>query len=196
MNCKTCGVELSSDMKFCPTCGEANERLCPNCGKQIEDGGKFCVECGAHIEDQDTKTPSEAVAKAASAINAAGNTQTINLNIVKRREPSREAVPLPIGKAITSMILGILSIMLPLVGYSSVAGVISGVIGVILSKEPLTYVNTRASSFASVGKVTSIVGIAYSAYVTVASLIFSVLYAIFVLFFVIIYAITMSGLYY
>lgn len=196
MKCKNCGAEISSDMKFCPSCGKANESVCPNCGRQIEDGGKFCIECGASIEDQSSKATSEAVANAAAAAvnEAAGNTHTINLNIVKRREPPKNEPPIPLGKAITSMIFGILSIAITWLGYGSVVGIISGIVGLVISKEPLAYKNTRAAYFASIGKTTSIIGIAYSSYITLISMLICIFYVILVFLIYCFYFMVMLGL--
>ena len=137
---------------------------CSKCGKQTVDGQKFCMECGAPIENSDST-----VLDAAKNIVDSANSQTLNLNIVHRKEPSKETVPLPMGKANTSLILGILSIAIPYLGYGTVPGIIMGVIGLILSREPLNYPKTRAASVAGIGKITSIVGIAYSIYSTIVS---------------------------
>ena len=164
---------------------------CPKCGKQTVDGQKFCIECGAPIENSDST-----VLDAAKTIVDSANSQTLNLNIVHRKEPSKETVPLPMGKANTSLILGILSIAIPFLGYGTVPGIIMGVIGLILSREPLNYPKTRAASVAGIGKTTSIVGIAYSIYSTIVSTIASfVIIFIYVIYFFFIFSIMMSGMY-
>ncbi|MBE6707268.1 MAG: zinc-ribbon domain-containing protein [Ruminococcaceae bacterium] len=164
---------------------------CPNCGKQMKDGQKFCMECGAPIENSDSS-----VLDAAKTIVDSANSQTLNLNIVHRKEPSRETVPLPMGKANTSLILGILSIAIPFLGYGTVPGIIMGVIGLILSREPLNYPKTRAASVAGIGKTTSIVGIAYSIYSTIVSTIVSfVIIFLYIIYIFFIFSIMMSGMY-
>ncbi len=164
---------------------------CPICGKQTIDGQKFCMECGAPIGEVNTNA-TNAAGVAAAAAQVAANSQTLNLNIVHRKEPSRETVPLPMGKANVSMILGILSIALPYLGYGTTPGIISGIISLILSREPLNYPKTRAASVAGVGKITSIVGIAYSIYSAIVSAI--ALIFIFVVYFFFIYAMMMAPL--
>lgn len=165
---------------------------CPKCGKQMKDGQKFCIECGAPIENSDST-----VLDAAKTIVDSANSQTLNLNIVHRKEPSKETVPLPMGKANTSLILGILSIAIPYLGYGTVPGIIMGVIGLILSREPLNYPKTRAASVAGIGKTTSIVGIAYSIYSTIVSTIVSfVIIFLYIIYFFFIFSIMMSGMYY
>ena len=164
---------------------------CPNCGKQMKDGQKFCIECGASIENSDST-----VLDAAKTIADSASSQTLNLNIVHRKEPSKETVPLPMGKANTSLILGILSIAIPFLGYGTVPGIIMGVIGLILSREPLNYPKTRAASVAGVGKTTSIVGIAYSIYSTIVSTIASfVIIFLYIIYIFFIFSIMMSGMY-
>lgn len=158
----------------------------------MKDGQKFCIECGAPIENSDST-----VLDAAKTIADSANSQTLNLNIVHRKEPSRETVPLPMGKANTSLILGILSIAIPFLGYGTVPGIIMGVIGLILSREPLNYPKTRAASVAGIGKTTSIVGIAYSIYSTIVSTIVSfVIIFLYIIYFFFIFSIMMSGMYY
>ena len=158
----------------------------------MKDGQKFCIECGAPIENSDST-----VLDAAKTIVDSANSQTLNLNIVHRKEPSKETVPLPMGKANTSLILGILSIAIPYLGYGTVPGIIMGVIGLILSREPLNYPKTRAASVAGIGKTTSIVGIAYSIYSTIVSTIVSfVIIFLYIIYFFFIFSIMMSGMYY
>jgi len=157
----------------------------------MKDGQKFCMECGAPIENSDSS-----VLDAAKTIVDSANSQTLNLNIVHRKEPSRETVPLPMGKANTSLILGILSIAIPFLGYGTVPGIIMGVIGLILSREPLNYPKTRAASVAGIGKTTSIVGIAYSIYSTIVSTIVSfVIIFLYIIYIFFIFSIMMSGMY-
>ncbi len=53
MKCTNCGTELSSELKFCTSCGAAvaapaaSLRYCTNCGAQIATDSGFCPNCSA-----------------------------------------------------------------------------------------------------------------------------------------------------
>ncbi len=53
--CAHCGSSLSSDVKFCQSCGkkaepQAQANFCPKCGKKHKKGDKFCQSCGQRIK--------------------------------------------------------------------------------------------------------------------------------------------------
>ncbi len=43
--CAECGAQLSSNLKFCPECGDKYDP-CPECGADLPKGVKACSECG------------------------------------------------------------------------------------------------------------------------------------------------------
>ena len=132
---------------------------CPKCGKQMKDGQEFCIECGTPIE-------------AAQATLAAGVTETPPpqpKSVIITVAPKKDTSPVPKGKGLVSMIVGLVSLYLPLAGYG-LLGVVAGIIGLVFSREPIKYKGTRAETFAKVGKYTSIGGIIYSAIVTIFSI--------------------------
>ena len=58
--CPECGVDISSDALFCPSCGERvirtsnpvstdDMRVCPSCGSEIKERQRFCNYCGAPL---------------------------------------------------------------------------------------------------------------------------------------------------
>lgn len=69
------------------------------------------------------------------------------------------------GKATASLVLGILSIVLPWFGYSSIIALVCGIIGLVLAnkvKKACAAANEQAPGTATGGKVTSIIGIVIS----------------------------------
>lgn len=52
MICKKCGAVIAADAKFCPHCGENQEKYayCTTCGKLIEQDSLYCVHCGARTD--------------------------------------------------------------------------------------------------------------------------------------------------
>jgi predicted RNA-binding Zn-ribbon protein involved in translation (DUF1610 family) len=44
--CPKCKAKITSDLKFCPKCGEKLIVSCPKCEKEYPIGTKFCTECG------------------------------------------------------------------------------------------------------------------------------------------------------
>ena len=171
---------MSSKMKFCPVCGETNEIVCPNCGNRIEDGQRFCVECGTSID-------------AASSI--AGKTVVLVPQKHVDTEEMQAARSLK-GKGLAAMISGIASIYLTFIGYSLI-GIIAGIIGLVLSREPVKCSNTTTGTLAKIGKITSICGIAYSVWVAFVAFMAFVVYIIFVLLYLFfVCAMLMPGMYY
>ena len=45
--CTSCGGELSSEAKFCASCGAAVATGCVSCGAELPDGASFCPSCGS-----------------------------------------------------------------------------------------------------------------------------------------------------
>ena len=60
MICEKCGMELSNDMKFCPSCGTAvlkstelshnHLNVCRRCGTLLLPDARFCKKCGAPVQ--------------------------------------------------------------------------------------------------------------------------------------------------
>lgn len=50
--CIKCKKEIAVNSKFCPHCGspQIKELKCPSCGKKLDPSCKFCDECGQKIE--------------------------------------------------------------------------------------------------------------------------------------------------
>ena len=50
--CKSCGMTLPADSRFCSSCGQAVnfELRCNECGNVLAMGAKFCSNCGARQE--------------------------------------------------------------------------------------------------------------------------------------------------
>ncbi len=50
--CSRCHAKLSSDSKFCSSCGQklAGGKICPKCQAQNSDDSKFCSACGSNLE--------------------------------------------------------------------------------------------------------------------------------------------------
>ena len=58
--CENCGTEVSSDEKFCTSCGKPIDTsdslkssdviICPDCNSEIPPGKKFCTNCGKSLE--------------------------------------------------------------------------------------------------------------------------------------------------
>ena len=181
MNCKTCGAEMSSEMKFCPVCGQTNEVLCPNCGKAIEEDQRFCTECGTSIDDVPSRK-----AKKTVVLVPQKHVDTEEMQAARSLK----------GKGLAAMISGIASIYLPFIGYSLV-GIIAGISGRVLSREPVKCSNTTTGTLAKIGKITSICGIAYSVWVAFVAFMAFVAYIIFVLLYLcFVFAMLMPGMYY
>lgn len=47
--CNKCGAEVDNNAKFCPECGQVqnSEKFCSNCKAKIPSSAKFCPECGS-----------------------------------------------------------------------------------------------------------------------------------------------------
>ena len=60
MICKNCGMKLSGNMKFCPSCGSVipgnngplpgNVSVCRKCGRTLPPGSRFCELCGTPVQ--------------------------------------------------------------------------------------------------------------------------------------------------
>ncbi len=70
--CPTCGVEATTEAKFCMGCGSplSGPIQCPSCGYANEENSKFCQECGSKLgaSGKLSSEPRRARVKAASTI--------------------------------------------------------------------------------------------------------------------------------
>ena len=62
MNCPACGTVVTSEDKFCPSCGKpAGSPACPKCNYAVTSQARFCTKCGYNLKGvSETKTPSKA----------------------------------------------------------------------------------------------------------------------------------------
>ena len=51
IKCPSCGVSVSVDMKFCPSCGKEipSKKFCSHCGTEMNPNMCFCPKCGSKI---------------------------------------------------------------------------------------------------------------------------------------------------
>ena len=53
VKCKRCKKEISSTAKFCPHCGESNQKkFCRECGKEMSITDNVCKSCGYVANEQ------------------------------------------------------------------------------------------------------------------------------------------------
>lgn len=53
VKCKSCKKEISSTAKFCPHCGESNQKkFCRECGKEMSILDNACKSCGYVVNEQ------------------------------------------------------------------------------------------------------------------------------------------------
>lgn len=141
--------------------------FCPQCGNNLINNTNFCSKCGARI------TPPEASAEAPVVENAEPeNTATVQNNEFTPVQPApfaqNNVYPTDVvyvssgnggsGKAVTSLVLGILSLitwLLPILGLPmSIVGLALGISG---------QKNQEGKGMATAGMVLSIIGLVLSA---------------------------------
>ena len=51
IKCPSCGVSVSVDMKFCPSCGKEipSKKFCSHCGAEMNPNMCFCPKCGNKV---------------------------------------------------------------------------------------------------------------------------------------------------
>lgn len=132
--CSNCGTKTSK--KFCPECGTPMEnetvskgKKCPNCG--TETTSKFCPECGTSIEPVERfcpncgeKTTSNFCGNCGYNFNESNTVKTTTTNNTQNQNTGK-----------TSMILGIISCGCLFFGWSSIASIVLGIIGLKKAKQ-------------------------------------------------------------
>lgn len=121
--------------------------FCPNCGKQNEDSARFCAECGTVFEEV-TQQPTEPQVEAEAPVQPQPQAEApVQPQFQAPQQPQYQMPPQPVyapaqpvipgkGLGITSMVLGIIALVLFCVWYISVPCAIVGAAlgGVSLSK--------------------------------------------------------------
>jgi len=124
---------------------------CPNCNSLQESGAMFCSRCGTNLS---TKT--EQPVPTADQNHSAAN-------------PSQ-------GKAVASLVLGILAVICIFLGYGALLGIVLAIVGIVLGTSAK---KEAPSSMATAGVVLSIIALAlcvisFLACVACVGLLFSV----------------------
>lgn len=115
--------------------------FCSNCGTKIPDGSKFCPNCGAPVgasvpsQPKVNEAPQNHPAPAVPKPQNNSYQQPVN-NANNTEAPEH-------GKAIASMVLGIVGVVLWFFGYSSIVSIVLGIIGLILSSNAKKAGNTE-----------------------------------------------------
>jgi hypothetical protein len=116
--------------------------FCRQCGAQVDDGDRFCPSCGAPAEGETGEPSGE------------------KLPGVPNETIEPEQKPKMNGKAVTSLVLGILSIP---GAYIFVPGLVCGIIGIVLAVNAIKQVKEsggRGKGLAVAGLICAIVGTA------------------------------------
>ena len=93
---------------------------CVKCGKEVAEGTKFCTNCGAEIEAKVEEVKDDKL------------TYSQNQSIATTSNPTPATTPAPAsegdGKGTASLVLGIVSLVIPCVGFiTSIVGLILGI---------------------------------------------------------------------
>lgn len=133
-NCKTCGAELKDGDKFCMNCGTNVEPAAPveektgfaafveKAEDKAEELGNKTVETFNKVEDKVDDIVDKAEEKVTATVNAA----PVNTAPVNGQVPGK-------GKAIASLVLGLVAIVCWFFGFSAIASLVCGIIGVALA---------------------------------------------------------------
>lgn len=120
---------------------------CTQCGAEVADGVKFCPECGAPMEAEETKEAAMQLPDVPSGSGESGSSYG---------EPKKNN-----GKAIASLVLGIIAIVTIFTGYGAIIGLIMGVVGIVLgvnAKKEIDATGEEGKGMATAGLVCSIIG--------------------------------------
>lgn len=112
--------------------------FCSNCGTKIPDGSKFCPNCGAPVEASASSQPKVNEAPQNHPASVASKPQNGSV-----QKPVNNGEAPEHGKAIASMVLGIIGAVLWFFGYSSIVSIILGIVGLILSSNAKKAGNTE-----------------------------------------------------
>lgn len=116
--------------------------FCRLCGAQVDDGDRFCPSCGAPVKGETGEPSKEKWPDVSSGAGEPGQKPSMN------------------GKAVTSLVLGILSIP---AAYLFVPGLVCGIIGIVLAVNAIKQVKEsggRGKRLAVAGLICAIAGTA------------------------------------
>lgn len=137
---------MSTPLKYCPNCGNPvsdNDRFCPKCGMDLEQARKGSTETFYAASDKNPGGPQTSTASSTSSSASASSTT-----------PATKTD----GKALASMILGIISMVVwPFYGF----------VGLVLAILALAFsfgknLDKRSATYAKVGRILGIIGIVLS----------------------------------
>jgi hypothetical protein len=125
--------------------------VCKQCGTEVPEGVKFCPSCGAPVE-----------AEAKEAGQASGPMTLPDTG--GQGAPSGPSYAPPKknnGKAIASLVLGILALVSFFTGWGAIVGLILGVVGIVMgvnAKKEIDATGQEGKGMATAGLVCSIIG--------------------------------------
>jgi hypothetical protein len=119
--------------------------VCKKCGTELEEGAKFCPSCGEPVEGEARESGPVAPPDQEEDTSCPPPAQKTN------------------GKAIASLVLGIISILSIFTGSFAFIGLICGIVGIILAvnaKKEIAVSGDEGKGMATAGLVCAIIGTA------------------------------------